>query len=258
MMKKNIYGLIISILSSIGILSINGVNFSALFIIITIWIVYIYIILRKVEKITTSKIVKIISKTYKSLVVILFISLILIEGMIVINMNQLKEVKDIEKLNNVIVLGAGLDGYNVGKTLKSRLDKAIEYYKLNEDANIIVSGGQEEDELISEAEAMYRYLIENGVEKEKIIKEDKATTILENIIYSKEVLKNLNHEGEKVLIVTNEFHITRAMIIANLLGVKNEGLSSETPLKIRVNYLIREYPTMVIDIVRAGYYSVFQ
>ena len=73
-----------------------------------------------------------------------------------------------------------------------------------------------------------------------------------------EVLKNLNHEGEKVLIVTNEFHITRAMIIANLLGVKNEGLSSETPLKIRVNYLIREYPTMVIDIVRAGYYSVFQ
>ncbi len=184
MMKKNIYGLIMSILSSIGILSINGVNFSALFIIITIWIVYIYVILRKVEKvnfsalfiiitiwivyiyvilrkvekITTSKIVKIISKTYKSLVVILFISLILIEGMIVINMNQLKEVKDIEKLNNVIVLGAGLDGYNVGKTLKSRLDKAIEYYKLNEDANIIVSGGQGEDELISEAEAMYRYL----------------------------------------------------------------------------------------------------
>ena len=43
--------------------------------------------------------------------------MILIEGMIVINMNQLKEVKDIEKLNNVIVLGAGLDGYNVGKTL---------------------------------------------------------------------------------------------------------------------------------------------
>ena len=107
--------------------------------------------------------------------------------------------------------------------MKSRLDKAIEYYKLNEDANIIVSGGQGEDELISEAEAMYRYLIENGVEKEKIIKEDKATTTLENIIYSKEILKNLNHEGEKVLIVTNEFHITRAMIIANLLGGKMKG-----------------------------------
>ena len=61
-----------------------------------------------------------------------------------------------------------------------------------------------------------------------------------------------------MLIVTNEFHITRAMVIANILGVKNEGLSSETPLKIRVNYLIREYPTMVIDILRTSYYSFFK
>ncbi|MBC5996239.1 YdcF family protein [Romboutsia ilealis] len=257
-MSKNIYGFIISILSSILILSINGVNFSALFIIVSIWIVYIYIILNQTENFTTNKIIKTIFKIYKSLVYIFFISMILIESIIIINMNHLKEAKDIEKLDNVIVLGAGLDGYSVGKTLKSRLDKAIEYYKLNEDVNIIVSGGQGEDELISEAEAMNRYLIENGVNKEQIIKEDKATTTLENILYSKEILKKLNYEDKKVLIVTNEFHITRAMVIANILGVKNEGLSSETPLKIRVNYLIREYPTMVIDILRTSYYSFFK
>ena len=66
--------------------------------------------------------------------------------------------------------------------MKLRLDKAIEYYHSNKDINIIVSGGQGKDEIMTEALAMKNYLVENNVDEEKIILEDKATTTLENII----------------------------------------------------------------------------
>ena len=103
---------------------------------------------------------------------------------------------------------------------------------------------------------MKRYLIKNGIKENQIIKEDKSTTTLENIKFSKSILKDRNDENEKVLIVTNDFHLTRARIIANLLGIKSEGLASQTPIRIRINYLVREYPTMIIDLVRTSIYAL--
>ncbi len=241
---------------NIFIISLNNVNFSAIFIISTTWIIYLNFFLRRVAKIKNKKWLSVLSKIYGFLVFIFIISFIIIEGLLIFNISQFKEAKDIEKMDYVLVLGAGLDGEKVGNVLKSRLDQAIKYYKLNNKTNIIVSGGQGKDEIISEAEAMYRYLIENGVNPNQIIKEDKATTTLENIKFSKEILKNRGDEDKKVLIVTNEFHLYRAMIIGDMLGIKNEGLASKTPIKIRVNYMIREYTTIIIDVLRTSIYKI--
>ncbi len=98
---------------------------------------------------------------------------------------------------------------------------------------------------------MYDYLVDNDVSKNNIIKEDKATTTLENIIYSKEILKGHNKEKNKVLIVTNDYHLFRARLIAKILDLKTEGLSSKSSLSGRLYYMIREYPTTLIDIVRS-------
>lgn len=250
------YILIGIIFFSILLLSINGISFSALFVVSTLWIIYIAIILNKIAYKKNERWLNILCKIYKSLVIIFVVSFFLIEGIIIFNICQFKQVKNIEKLDYMIVLGAGIDGEKVGKTLKSRLDEAIKYYELNKNVDIIVSGGQGKDEIISEAEAMYRYLIEKGVNPNQIIKEDKATTTLENIIFSKEILKNRNDEDKKILIVTNEFHLYRSMLIANILDIKNEGLSSYTPFKVRVNYLLREYPTIVIDFIKSNLYKV--
>lgn len=257
MYKKDIFKFLGILIFSIFIISINGVNFSALFIVASTWIIYLSTILNKVAKIIDNRHILRISKVYKNLVIIFILSVLVIESILIVSISQFKEVNELEKMDYIIVLGAGLDGYKVGKVLKSRLDKAIEYYNLNNDVKIIVSGGQGEDELISEAEAMYKYLISKGIYKEKIIKEDKATTTLENIKFSKQILINRNDEDKKVLIVTNEFHLTRAMIIGNILGVKNEGLASATPIRTRVNYLIREYPTMIIDLTRTALFKLF-
>ena len=93
------------------------------------------------------------------------------------------------KEDAVIVLGAGLRGENLSLILRNRLDAAVEYYNENPEAVIVVSGGQGPDEDIPEAEAMERYLYEQGVPLNKIIKEDKSTSTEENFKFSKELLE---------------------------------------------------------------------
>lgn len=85
----------------------------------------------------------------------------------------------------VIVLGAGVRGDKVTLPLKLRLDKAIEYHFKNPEAVIVVTGGQGFQETVTEAYAMEKYLLENGVDKNKILKEEKATSTSENMQFSK-------------------------------------------------------------------------
>ena len=121
--------------------------------------------------------------------------------------------------NAVIVLGAAVRGEKVSLLLSDRLDKAVEYSKKNPNAVIIVSGGQGPQEKITEALAMERYLIAKGTPKEKIIKEEASTSSYENILYSKEILDDLFDKPYEAVIITNDFHIFRAVKIAGQLGL---------------------------------------
>lgn len=236
---------------SIIVISLKGATFGAVFTTLTIWIIYLNLVLKRLSNKKDNKYIRVFYKVYTLIVVLFMSSFIIIESMQIYTIHNFKEVKNIEKLDYVIVLGAGLDGYNVGKTLKGRLDEAIKYYNLNKDTNIIVSGGLGKDALTTEADAMKRYLISQGVNKSNIIEEDKATTTLENIVFSKEIIEKRTNEDKKVLIVTSDFHLLRAMLIGNILGLDNEGLASTTTIGVRINYMIREYPTLIIDTIRA-------
>ena len=185
-------------------------------------------------------------------IMILFLStFIILQGAITINFHRTSDVKSIENVNTMIILGAKVNEDGISKTLKRRLDKAIEYYNTNKNINnIIVSGGQGSDEVVTEALAMKNYLVKNGVSKDKIIMEDKATTTLENIIFSKKIITDKNLKG-KVLIVTSDYHLFRGQFIASILGIDNEGLCSISPLSSRIYYMIREYPTSIIDVYRS-------
>lgn len=88
----------------------------------------------------------------------------------------------------VIVLGAGIHGERVSLPLARRLDIAIAYHKRNPDAVIVVTGGQGRQELITEALAMERYLVERGVPQDRILQEDKSTSTLENLAFAKAIL----------------------------------------------------------------------
>lgn len=121
----------------------------------------------------------------------------------------------------VIVLGAGVHGETPSHPLAMRLRAAKKYYDKNPDAYVIVSGGQGFQESISEAEAMEKYLISLGVPEDKIIKEDKSHSTADNMAFSKEILDEMFNEGYSVTVVTNNFHIYRAVGIAKEAGLEN-------------------------------------
>ncbi|MBQ6835888.1 MAG: YdcF family protein [Clostridia bacterium] len=124
----------------------------------------------------------------------------------------------------VIILGAGIKGERLSLTLKYRLDKGLEYIALNPNAKIIVTGGKGPGESITEAEAMRRYLVSQGIENDRIIIEDKATSTYENLMYSSEFL----NEGDEVVIVTDGFHIFRGVSMAKKFGLEPTHLHSKS------------------------------
>lgn len=125
----------------------------------------------------------------------------------------------------VIVLGAGIHGEEVSMPLKLRLDKAIEYNQRNPEALVVVTGGKGPQETITEAEAMERYLVEHGVSKNIIVKEENATSTNENMRFSKEILDSHFGREYDVAVITNGFHIFRGVSIA-----EREGLGYVTHL----------------------------
>src|SRR5699024_5512242 len=86
-------------------------------------------------------------------------------------------------------------------------------------AQIIVSGGQGPDEPISEALAMYRYLVHNNVNPSAITMEDQSTSTFENIKYTKALIEHYYENEPNILCVTSQFHIMRALRFGQKLNI---------------------------------------
>ena len=134
--------------------------------------------------------------------------------------------------------------------LKARVDKAIEFAKeqkdkAKKDIIFIPSGGKGQDELISEAEAMKKYLIENGINKEDIVIENSSTNTIQNMRFSKNKINEINKEG-KVIFSTTNYHVFRSGVIANNEGIDCEGIGSKTKWYFYTNALVREFLANIV------------
>lgn len=127
----------------------------------------------------------------------------------------------------VIVLGCGIRGERVSVGLAKRLNKAAEYHKNNPEAIIIVSGGQGPQEDISEALAMKRYLVDKGVDEDKIIMEDRSTSTITNFRYSKAIMEDMGLDTDSVVFVTNAYHVYRAASYAKAEGLTVNHLGTD-------------------------------
>lgn len=168
-----------------------------------------------------------------------WICLLLVEIMIFSAMFSGKE----RIVDCIIVLGAQVKGKKITDSLKRRLDRAALYLKKYPGTRVIVSGGQGPGEEISEADAMAAYLIRSGIDRERIIREDKSTSTIENLRYSR---KYTDPEREDIGIVTNGFHMYRAFLIAGQEGYRNAYKipASSNPV-FQINYLMREFFAVV-------------
>ena len=152
----------------------------------------------------------------------------------------------------VIILGSKInsDG-SLTPLLKGRADKAIEFAKKQYENTkkkivYIPSGGKGNDEVIAEAEAIKNYLIKQGVSEKQIILEDKSTSTLENMKYSKNKIDEINCQGNIIFSTTN-YHVFRSGVIASNQGIDCEGIGSKTKWYFYTNALIREFIANIIQ-----------
>lgn len=140
----------------------------------------------------------------------------------------------------MIVLGAKVNGTNPSLILERRLEAALNYAHNNPEVNIVVTGGQGTDEELPEGEVMKSWLIARGIDENRIIAETQARNTGENFRFSASLIDQAGW-GTDVLLVTDNFHQLRAVILAEIAGLNPAAtLSSETPWSLVPVYAVRE------------------
>lgn len=139
----------------------------------------------------------------------------------------------------VVVLGCRVYGERPSLSLQERLEAAYAYLSEHPDADCVLSGGKGNDENISEAECMYRYLVSKGIEPERLYKEEQSTTTRENLFYSKQLMEE---EGlnTSIAIVTSEYHEYRAGLLAKEFGITYGAVPGKTAIWLFPTCYVRE------------------
>lgn len=189
-------------------------------------------------------------------------------------------------LDYVIVLGAKVkpDG-SLSKTLKLRLDKALEYMKENPETMLVLSGAKGDAEPCSEADAMETYLLGQGADPDHLLKEEQSFSTVENLAYSRVMIEKrenlleqerkaeadrlLRAPGEiegvpetgasanntpvlarqpRVGIITSNFHLCRAAMIAKKQDYGTVyGIASEADKVLLVHFSLRDGIALLKD-----------
>ena len=147
----------------------------------------------------------------------------------------------------LIVLGARVKGEAPSLSLRYRIDRAAQYLEDNSQTIAIVSGGKGNGENMSEAEVMKLELIEHGIPEHRILMEDKSTSTEENIAFSKTFIPA---KAKKGLIVTNDYHVYRAVSVARKAGLSVQGLAADTPKRALIQSYIREYVALTVYFIK--------
>lgn len=152
-------------------------------------------------------------------------------------------------LDCIVVLGAKVNGTEPSGSLRNRIQVGVAYLQANPEAVAVLSGGQGPDEGISEAQCMYQNMVAAGIDPERLVLEDQSTDTSENLRFSRELIP----EGARVGIVTNNFHIFRALALARRLGWEDvHGVPVGTSLLSLPHYLMREFVGVIYETVRGN------
>ena len=100
------------------------------------------------------------------------------------------------------------------------------------------------DEGITEAECMYRCLTARGIDPARLYRETESSNTLENLRFSAALMERESLSGP-VLIVTNGFHVYRALKMAKDVGLPAEGLAAESDGPSMPFALLREAMALV-------------
>lgn len=172
----------------------------------------------------------------KVIIVILSLILLSIVGILTVNFYVILSTKDriisieeAKKLNDIdciLVLGAGVYGDKPRPMLEDRILTGIELYNNGVSQKIVMSGDHGREDY-DEVNVMKNYAVETGINSSDIFMDHAGFSTYDSVYRLKEIF-----EVDKVVIVTQEYHLYRALYIAKELGIDAYGVSSN----------LREYP----------------
>ncbi len=171
------------------------------------------------------------------------VSFIVIEAKIITAIKS-----DADECEYILVLGCGLRGKELTRTAVARAEAAIEYLEKYDKCKAILCGGQGKNELVTEARALYDYMAGRGIDKSRMILEEKSTDTTENIKFAKEFLPDVSDIS--VGVVTNDFHLYRSALIMKKAGFGNVyTISAPTPSVplLHTSLFLREYFSILFE-----------
>jgi SanA protein len=127
-----------------------------------------------------------------------------------------------DRYDCILVLGAGVwEGNKPSPMLEDRLLKSIQLYQAGIAPKIIMSGDHG-TESYDEVNVMKKYAIDHGVPSEDIFMDHAGFSTYDSVYRAIHIF-----EAKKVLVVTQEYHLYRALYIANQLGLSADGVAAE-------------------------------
>lgn len=157
----------------------------------------------------------------------------------------------------LVVLGAKVRKDGPSLSLWDRIRAAEAYLKAHPQTIAIASGGQGPDEPMSEAQCIRDHLIAMGIAPERVWLEDRSASTWANLNYSLELIREKTGRRPETLgIVSSEYHMLRAGLMARDCGVEAVGIPAETSrFSQKVNHFLREIAGVWFYAVIGGHYD---
>lgn len=170
--------------------------------------------------------------TLISIIIIIIVTNIIVVTTTTNNLVDIDKVKDLEDIDCILILGAGIKGNNPSPMLEDRLLSGISLYQTKVSSKILVSGDREKEDY-DEVNVMKNYLVARKIPSQDIFMDHLGISTYDSIYRAKHIFK-----VNKIIIITQKYHLHRALFIAKHLNIEAYGIASN-PRKY-TNQNIRE------------------
>lgn len=141
----------------------------------------------------------------------------------------------------IVVLGCAVwDNNQPSPMLKDRLDAAIALYEAGVAPKLLMTGDNSRAEY-SEPDCMLAYALEQGVPREDIFLDFAGFSTYDSIYRAAEIF-----EVKKCIVVTQKYHLFRALKLCDALGIDAKGVASNQR-KYRGRYMREFREVLAID-----------
>lgn len=146
----------------------------------------------------------------------------------------------------VVVLGCQVSANGEPTVmLRDRIDAAYDYLTAHPESRCVASGGQNDNEPISEAACIRNTLAARGIDPDRILLEDRSRSTEENLRFTAEIIRQQGF-NPRVAIASDNFHQLRASVWARRCGLEAESLGCASWWPLGPGYWAREAVAVVV------------